>query len=167
MLLFNLIITSDIDEIRWSKWLESMHKDVKCTFGILKGTWCILKSGIQLQGVEQVNNIWLTCCALHNWSLEIDELNAEWSEVSMPVSNWEGKLGATNLEGIRHETVPWLLMRLSQHLDPRTLDLSGVGPGNDVVCEQHIQPDENDNTNDDGVDSVWRVKNNLLKMFRR
>jgi hypothetical protein len=31
-----------------------------------------LKSGIWLQGVEQDNNIWLTCCALHNWLLEID-----------------------------------------------------------------------------------------------
>ncbi len=30
-------ITSNMDEIRWSKWLESMRKDVECTFGILKG----------------------------------------------------------------------------------------------------------------------------------
>ena len=30
-------ITSDMDEICWSKWLESMRKDVECTFGILKG----------------------------------------------------------------------------------------------------------------------------------
>jgi hypothetical protein len=37
-------ITSDMDEIRWSKWLESMWKDVECTFGILKGRWRILKS---------------------------------------------------------------------------------------------------------------------------
>jgi len=25
------------DEMRWSKWLESMRKDVECAFGILKG----------------------------------------------------------------------------------------------------------------------------------
>jgi hypothetical protein len=80
-------ITSDMDEIRWSKWLESMQKDVECTFGIFKGRWRILKSGIRLQGVDAVNNIWLTCCALHNWLLEIDGLNAEWSEVSMPGSD--------------------------------------------------------------------------------
>jgi hypothetical protein len=160
-------ITSDIDKIRWSNWLESMRKDVECTFGILKGRWRILKSGIWLQGVKQVNNIWLMCCALNNWLLEIDGLNAEWSEVSMPVSDWEGKLGDTNLEGIRHETVPWSLVRLSQRMDPRTLDLLGMGPGNDVVCEQHIQPEEDDNTNDDGVNSVRRVNNNLLKIFWR
>jgi hypothetical protein len=28
---------STIAELRWSKWLESMRKDVECTFGILKG----------------------------------------------------------------------------------------------------------------------------------
>ena len=30
-------VTNDINEIRWSKWLDSMCKDVECTFGILKG----------------------------------------------------------------------------------------------------------------------------------
>jgi hypothetical protein len=32
-------VSSDMDEIHWSKWLESMRKDVDCTFGILKGRW--------------------------------------------------------------------------------------------------------------------------------
>ena len=59
-------VTSDMDEIRWSKWLESMRKDVECTFGILKGRWRILKLGIWLQGVESVDQILLMCCALHN-----------------------------------------------------------------------------------------------------
>ena len=30
-------VTNDVNEICWSKWLESMRKDVKCTFLILKG----------------------------------------------------------------------------------------------------------------------------------
>ena len=28
---------STFDQLRWSKWLESLRKDVECTFGILKG----------------------------------------------------------------------------------------------------------------------------------
>jgi hypothetical protein len=64
-----------------------MQKDVECTFGILKGRWRILKSGICLQGVDAVNKTWLTCCALHNWLLEIDGLNAKWNEISMPGSD--------------------------------------------------------------------------------
>ena len=33
-------------ELRFSQWLESMRKDVECTFGIMKGRWRILKTGI-------------------------------------------------------------------------------------------------------------------------
>jgi hypothetical protein len=40
--------TSSRTELRSSSWLESMRKDVECTFGILKGRWRILKTGIRL-----------------------------------------------------------------------------------------------------------------------
>ena len=110
-------ITSDMDKIRWSKWLESMRKDVECTFGIFKGRWQILKSGIWIQGIYAVDNIWVACCALHNWLLEIDGLNAELSEVSMPVSDWEGDLCDCDFEGL-NVRIPWLLARLSQRLEP-------------------------------------------------
>ena len=49
-------------ELRFSQWLGSrMQKDVECTFGILKGRWRILKSGIRLYNTEIADNIWLTC----------------------------------------------------------------------------------------------------------
>jgi hypothetical protein len=32
-------ITNKIAKTRWLKWIESMRKDVECTFGILKGRW--------------------------------------------------------------------------------------------------------------------------------
>jgi hypothetical protein len=67
---------------------------------ILKGGWRVLKLGIWIQGVDAVDNIWLTCCMLHNWLLEIDGLNAEWSGVSMPVSDWEEDLGDCDFEGL-------------------------------------------------------------------
>jgi hypothetical protein len=67
-------VSNNIDKIGWSKWLESIRKDVECTFGILKGRWRILKSGVRLHGVDAVNSVWFTCCALHNWLLEIDGL---------------------------------------------------------------------------------------------
>ena len=56
-------------QLRWSKWLESMRKDVECVFGILKGRCRILKVGIRVHGIEATDNIWLTCCALHNMLL--------------------------------------------------------------------------------------------------
>ena len=41
--------TTDRKEIRFAEWLESMRKDVECTFGILKGRWRILKTGVRLR----------------------------------------------------------------------------------------------------------------------
>ena len=38
-------------ELRFSKWLESLRKDVECTFGIMKGRFRILKTGIPLHGI--------------------------------------------------------------------------------------------------------------------
>ena len=38
--------------VRFSQWLESIRKDVECTFGILKGRFRILKTGIRLLGQE-------------------------------------------------------------------------------------------------------------------
>ncbi len=67
--------SNDIYEICWSKWLESMRKDVECMFGILKGMWRILKSGVRISGVYSVDCVWFTCCALHNWLLDIDGLS--------------------------------------------------------------------------------------------
>ena len=66
-------------ETRWSQWLESMRKDVECCFGILKGRFRILKSPIRIHDIEEVDKIWKTCCALHNWLLEIDGLDKEYT----------------------------------------------------------------------------------------
>jgi hypothetical protein len=51
-------------EVRFSQWLESLRKDVECTFGILKCRWRILKTGIRLHNTEAADNVWLTCCAV-------------------------------------------------------------------------------------------------------
>ena len=47
-------------ELHWSQWLESMQKDVECTFGIMKGRFRILKTGIHLHGVEVTDKIGMT-----------------------------------------------------------------------------------------------------------
>lgn len=73
--------------IRKSKWLESMCKDVECTFGIMKGRFTILKTGIKLQNFELTDQVWLTCCALHNMLLFADALDEGWENGEL--SHWE------------------------------------------------------------------------------
>jgi hypothetical protein len=78
-------------EIRFSQWLESLRKDVECTFGILKGRWRILKTGIRLHNTAASDKIWLTCCALHNMLLVVDGLSTGWR--SGIRSHWESAGG--------------------------------------------------------------------------
>ena len=121
-------------EIRFSAWLESMRKDVECTFGILKGRWRILKTGIRLQGVESADKIWLTCCALHNWLLEIDGLDTRWEE-GVP-SEWEGELGEHEHDTeFGNSQLPEAMCRLHSPASVRNYDMSGMGSGDDRVLE--------------------------------
>ena len=119
--------------IRFSDWLESMRKDVECTFGILKGRWRILKTGIRLHGVEACDKIWGTCCALHNWLLEVDGLDDRW-EQGVP-STWEGELGDFEEGDVRTHAAPSAIQTLNSPAEFRNFDLSGMGAGND--CDEN------------------------------
>ena len=68
------------EEIRFSEWMESMRKDVECTFGILKGRFMVLKYGIRLNSISQCDKLWKTCCALHNKLLFIDGMDKGWDD---------------------------------------------------------------------------------------
>lgn len=71
-------------------------------FGILKGQWRILKSGIRLEGVDKVDKVKLTCCALHNWLLEIEGRLEEWSGGRLvSCSDWDGPLGQMDFDGVK------------------------------------------------------------------
>ena len=64
-----------------------MRKDVECTFGIMKGRFLILRHGIRLRSISKCDEIWKTCCALHNRLLFIDGLHKDWDNGVQ--SDWE------------------------------------------------------------------------------
>jgi hypothetical protein len=55
--------------------LESVWKDIECTFGILKKRWRILNSGLGYRGIGDCEKIFLACCCLHIFLLDIMERN--------------------------------------------------------------------------------------------
>lgn len=151
--------TANEVERRWSHWLESLRKDVECTFGILKGRWRILKTGIRLQGNEVATDIWKTCCALHNWLLEVDGLDGE----------WDGAIGQQDAYDVTSH-VPFSLQRLQLGFDPRSYDVSGLGPGEDVegllatmeTVNNVERLDDADNADVDGCRSVRYLSMNYF-----
>ena len=89
-------------ELIVSQWIESFRKDCECVFGILKGRFRVLKTGIRLDGPNAADNIWLTCCALHNMLLSADGLDEEWG----------GTLGQNDVVECR-TFAPFAIQRLS------------------------------------------------------
>ena len=146
------------NETRWSEWMESMRKDVECTFGIMKGRFCILKSGIRLHGVDIADNIWMTCCALHNHLLEIDGLSSE----------WQGELGLFDFDDNMDE-VPFSIKRLNNPANRRRYDSSGLDHTlsvDDCEDEEPIIENQDFSSTDISYTSTNQVHNLGLSLFR-
>ena len=139
-----------------------MGKDVKCTLGIIKSRWQILKAGVRIHGVDGVDDVWLTCCALHNWLLDIDGLNGAW-EHGVPMSDWEGPMGDMDFEGL-NDGVAHTIVRLSKNLNPRNYDSSGIGPGNDLVGEVYDFCESDSKEGNEGEDTSTSLKINSLSL---
>ena len=93
------------EEIRFSEWLESMRKDVECTFGIIKKRFSILKTGIRLGSISQSDKVWRTCCALHNLLLFHDGLD----------KNWETGTSMNSSGRKVNDVIPFALQRLNSN----------------------------------------------------
>ncbi|CAM9144822.1 unnamed protein product, partial [Sphacelaria rigidula] len=63
------------EDVRLSKWLESVRKDAECFFGRLKGRFRFLKLSILLREKERVDNAMFTACMLHNMLHTMDGLD--------------------------------------------------------------------------------------------
>jgi hypothetical protein len=110
------------DALRWLQWLESVRKDVECTFGILKGRWRILKAGVRLHGSETCDKVFFTCCSLHNLLLETDGLNVGWKNGA--ATDWQGAMGHFDPDDIPRRVRP----PVGDHLDRLlVLDTSRIG----------------------------------------
>jgi hypothetical protein len=110
-----------------------MRKDVECAFGIMKGRFRILKTGIRLHSIESVDMIWMTCCALHNLLLEVDGLDHPWDGVCIPTSAWDGELGELEVE-----EVPMAMRRALSPASIREYDTSSFGTPRTLNTDEMI-----------------------------
>lgn len=60
------------DQTLFSEWIESVRKDVECVFGILKSRFRFLRNAVRYHDKKTIENVFKTCCVLHNMLLEFD-----------------------------------------------------------------------------------------------
>ena len=124
--------------------------------GILKGRWRCLRYGIRLHGIESCDKLWLTCCALHNFLLEVDGLHDQWRN---------GVKSIYETEMDNSTDLPFALKRLAKPNQERTYNLSKVGYGNDVVRTVNEEINVGTKYNLD-QNKVHNVKDLSLHQFR-
>ena len=144
-----------------------MRKDVECTFGILKGRWRILKTGVRLHDTASVDKIWLTCCALHNMLLEVDGLDKEWDGVGVPTSAYLGELG--EVEGA---DLPEAIRRALNPSEIRQYDTTSVGAKSNRQGWDHEEDNSESDTDssggeDESSNDVRHVRKLSLPFFRQ
>jgi hypothetical protein len=151
-------------QVRWSKWVESMRKDVECCFGILKGRFRILKTGIRLHGIEACDRIWLTCCALHNFLLTEDGMDYCWKN-GVP-TDWEGEAGLHNPDDVIMHSAIDRINNLSGN-ELRRYDTSGHGFGSDCIRwenDDDYEEFEESDHNEENEDNVHLHDNMLVRV---
>ena len=141
--------SGSLARLQFSEWVESLRKDVECTFGILKGRWRVLKAGIRLHGIEAVDRVWLTCCALHNLLLEYNG--------KLETDEWLTALGDFDDEDIVQAIPQPLRNRMQSHgEDLHRFDSSGMGRGDDH-CEEAVDEDD-----DEGMSPTETLEEEIL-----
>lgn len=78
----------NLRETIWSEWLESIRKDVECTFGMLKQRFRLFLNQVHFHSFFIIEAAWKTACILHNMMLMYNgvdlldwERNIDWSTV--------------------------------------------------------------------------------------
>ena len=56
----------------WSKHVEGLRKDIECVFGKLKKRFLAIKNPIHFGNPDNIQRMFVTCCALHNALLKYD-----------------------------------------------------------------------------------------------
>ena len=80
---------------------ESVHKDAERFFDTLKGRFRILKAPCLYKKPECIDNVFLTCCVLHNMLLDFDGI-----ELLEAGVDWKGADGNTDPPEVSEGVTP-------------------------------------------------------------
>jgi hypothetical protein len=102
-------LTCDRQERLWSEWVESVRKDVECTFGIIKARFRYFKNGVRCRMYYDIDASWFTACILHNMLLDYDGRSDAWDDAKYwEALDTDAQEEIPELEGNGHLRVPEL-----------------------------------------------------------
>jgi hypothetical protein len=100
-------LTSVREERLWSEGLESVRKDVECTFGVMKARFRSLRYGVRLHSPHEIDSLWFCCCILHNMLLMSDGFSSVLnSEAAWEALDPEDDAGRARLQMTRADLIP-------------------------------------------------------------
>lgn len=93
------------NHVMWSEWLESVRKDVECTFGILKARFRFLRNAVRYHYPDTIEQATRCCAILHNILLRYDGLdNLNWEKL---LPDDEEKESTSNDQDITNEDLDY------------------------------------------------------------
>ena len=115
-----------------------------------------MKLPIRIHDIDEVDKIWKTCCALHNWLLEIDGLDKEFTR--KPTSEWDRGIGSFGTGA------PFVVQHLTLSGNQyRNFDAPGMGVGNDCEANENEEDIEyNKNIASTGIGIIDRSGINVV-----
>jgi hypothetical protein len=111
----------------WSEMCESLRKDVECTFGVLKQCFAILKYGMRMQSLAQVDAVFKTCCAMYNQRMVASGKDSPWVDFT-DIDN--------DLNDAIDEDAPNIYYRV--HVEGiERIAMHGMGPGDGAIIQEY------------------------------
>ena len=124
------------EQTRWSELLESIRKDVECTFGILKIRFRILLHPPELHSFEDIPNVFIRRSISHKMILAYDR------EHHRECQLWENvDWSVLNPEDLSEDVVDTMLEEAQRNLDIKNALPFLNNPSNDVDVNYFIRPD--------------------------
>lgn len=138
----------DDDDYNWSEMNESLRKDVECLFGILKQEFAILKYGCRFSSLSLVDDIFQTCCAMHNQRKVISGSDQPWDTFILP----------PDIDGDMTRSRPDVFRRMEEN-ERFEEEGGGIGSGeHEIIHDDFVLPHLSD--------SHATVKNRLITHFK-
>ena len=119
------------EDSNWSEMLESLRKDIECLFGQMKQEFAILKYGSRFNSLELMDDIFLTCCTIHNQRKILAGLDAPWSMEEF-IDSADSDLSQKEVAVFRRIHEQEKNQNLREHQS------GGVGSGEHVVVQDNF-----------------------------